>query len=155
MIKFIDKLIEETQQGILDYVWEFYGNDRFKYVEDKHPLKDLNFSLSDTVEKEETKDSGKKKMVIDKTKAVIIFPNGAGMEVDRSSLETLNYECTEAILRAMESTASRYANGTIQSEIAAAKAKAEADKKKKEQESKTTKSEEKPINEKQANKAKV
>ena len=156
MIKFIDKLIEETQQGILDYVWEFYGNDRFKYVAEKHPLKDLNFSLSDTVQKEETKDSEKKKMVVDKTKAVIIFPNGAGMEVDRSSLETLNFECTEAILRAMESTASRYANGTIQSEIAAAKAKAEADAQKKKQDSKLNKkSKEMPINEKQENQSKI
>ena len=157
-MKFIDKLIEETQQGTLDYVWDFYGNDRFKYSAEKHPLKDLNFSLSDIVTKEKTTDSGKKKMVTDKDKAVIIFPNGAGMEVDRSQLETLNYECTEAILRAMESISNRYANGTIQAELAAEKAKAEADAQKKKQDSQSKlnqKSKETPINEKQVNKPKV
>ena len=148
-MSFIDKLIEETQQGLLDYVWEFYSNSRFKYNEEKHPLKDLNFSLSDIVTKEKIKDSGKVEIVPDETKAEIVFPNGAGMIVDRPKLEILNDECTKAIFRAMDDIASRYANGTIQKEIAQAKAKAEADKKKKEQ----TKSEDKSINEKQKPKA--
>jgi ribosomal protein L12E/L44/L45/RPP1/RPP2 len=155
VIKFIDKLIEETQQGILDYVWEFTQGNKFKYNEEKHPLKDLTFSLDDVVMKEITKESGKTKIVLDETKGQIVFPNGAGMIVDKSKLEILNSLCHDAILRAMGNTASRYANGTIQAEIAAAKAKAEADKKKKEQESKTTKSEEKPTNEKQPDKKKV
>ena len=148
-MKYIDKLIEETKQGILDYIWEFYGDDRFKYVAEKHPLKDLNFSLSDIVTKEETKPSGKIKIVPDNTKGIIVFPNGTGMEVDRSKLEILNTECTLAIIRAMEDTADRYANGTIQKEIAQAKVKAEADKKNKE------KSKENPVNEKQKDKPKV
>jgi hypothetical protein len=148
-MKFIDKLIEETKQGILDYIWEFYGDDRFKYVAEKHPLKDLNFSLSDIVTKEEIKPSGKAKIVPDPTLGRIIFPNGAGLDVDRPKLEILNAECTLAIVRAMEDTADRYANGTIQKEIAQAKAKAEADKKNKE------KSKEKPVNEKQEDKPKV
>lgn len=156
MIKFIDKLIEETQQKILDYVWEYYGDERFKYNADKHPLKDLNFSLKDVVMKPHKKESGKIIDKVDETKAQIIFPNGASLEVDRFSLETLNQECHDAILRAMESTASRYANGTIQAEIELAKAKAEADTQKKKQDSKLNqKSEEKPINEKQTNKTKV
>jgi hypothetical protein len=156
MIKFIDKLVQETKDGLLDYVWEFYGNDRFKYNADKHPLKDLNFSLSDVVTKEEEKPSGKTKIVPDNTKGLIVFPNGAGMEVDRQKLEILNSECTNAIIRAMESTASRYANGTIQAEIEATKAKAEADAQKKKQDAKLNqKSKETPTNEKQENKPKV
>jgi len=150
MIKFIDKLIEETQQGILDYVWEFYGNDRFKYVDDKHPLKDLNFSLSDIVTKEEVKDSGKVKIVPDKTKGMIVFPNGAELDVDKQSLELLNQECHNAILRAMSNIANRYANGDIQAEIEAAKKKAEADKKNKDKKSKEI-----PTDEKQENKPEV
>ena len=149
-IKFIDKLIEETQQGILDYVWEYYGNDRFKYVADKHPLKDLNFSLSDIVTKEKVKDSGKVEIVLDKTKGMIVFPNGAELDVDKQSLELLSQECHNAILRAMESTAYRYANGIIQSEIEATKKKAEADKKNKDKKNK-----EKPTDEKQENQLKV
>lgn len=167
MIKFIDKLIEETQQGILDYVWEYYGDDRFKYNADKHPLKDLNFSLKDVVFKEEIKDNGKKKIVPDETKASIVFPNGAGLDVERSRLEVLNAECHNAILRAMENISFKYANGTIQKEIETAKAKALEDKEKKNKESSEKKGrfiteddltksiEEKPINEKQANKTKV
>jgi hypothetical protein len=132
-MKFIDKLIEETRIGLLDYVWNFYGNDRFKYVEEKHPLKDLNFSLSDIVTKEITKDSGKKKIVPDETKGIIVFPNGAGLEVERSKLEILNLECTNAIFRAMESIANEYANGNIQAEIEAElKAKEDAENKKNE-----------------------
>lgn len=66
------------------------------------------------------------------------------MIVDRPKLEILNSECTKAIFRAMNDVAIRYANGTIQKEIAQAKAKVEAEKKKKEQ----PKSKEKPLNEK-------
>jgi hypothetical protein len=150
MIKFIDKLIEETQQGILDYVWEYYGDDRFKYVDDKHPLKDLNFSLKDKVIKPHKKDSGKIEDKEDANHAQIIFPNGASLEVDRNSLETLNAECNAAIIRAMEFTASRYANGSIQAEIEVAKKKAEADKKNKDKKNK-----EKPTDEKQENQPEV
>ena len=52
-MKFIDKLIEETQQGLLDYTWEYSeGGNKFKYSAEKHPLKDLTFSLDDIVKKE-------------------------------------------------------------------------------------------------------
>jgi hypothetical protein len=156
MIKFIDKLIDETQQGVLDYVWEYYGDDRFKYVADKHPLKDLNFSLKDKVIKPHKKDNGKIEDKEDVDHAQIIFPNGASLEVDRSSLETLNTECKSAIIRAMENTACRYADGTIQAEIEAARVKAEADAQKKKQELKLNqKSKEIPANEQQENKPKV
>ena len=49
-MKFIDKLIEETQQGLLDYIWQYSeSGDKFKYSAEKHPLKDLTFSLNDIV----------------------------------------------------------------------------------------------------------
>jgi hypothetical protein len=131
-MKFIDKLIEETQQGLLDFVWNFYGDDRFKYSADKHPLKDLNFSLSDIVTKEITKDSGKKKTVPDETKGIIVFPNGAGLKVEREKLEILYYECTNAIFRAMELIANEYANGNTQAELEA-EAEAKEDENKKEE----------------------
>jgi len=148
-MSFIDKLIQETKDGILDYIWEFYNNDRFKYKAEKHPLTDLNFSLSDIVTKEETKPSGKIKIVPDDTKAIIIFPNGAGLEVDRPKLEILNAECISAIIRAMEKIAGNYANGTIQAEIE--KEKQEEEKKKQAAKSKK----EQPIDAKQADKPKV
>ena len=45
-MRFIDKLIEETKSGELDFIWQSYGDNRFKYKADQHPLSDLNFSLS-------------------------------------------------------------------------------------------------------------
>ena len=140
-MKFIDKLIEETKSGQLDFIWQFYNNDRFKYRADKHPLTDLNFSLSDIVNKEITTDSGKKKSVPDNTKGEIIFPNGAGLIVDRKSLETLYQECVNAIFRAMTELATSYATGNIQKELE----EAEKEKLKKEN----------PADEKPANKNKI
>lgn len=78
IMKFIDKLIEETKQGLLDYVWEFYGNSRFKYNEEKHPLKDLNFSLGDIVTKEKIKDSGKPRLFPMRLKPKLFFQMAQG-----------------------------------------------------------------------------
>lgn len=148
-MKFIDKLIEETRAGELDFVWQFYNNDRFKYKADKHPLSDLNFSINDIVTKEITKDSGKKKIVPDESLGIIVFPNGAGLNVDRASLQVLNQECTSAVLRAMNVLAQDYASGTIQKEIEDMKKKKEAEK------NKAKKSKEKPADEEQGTQAEV
>jgi hypothetical protein len=133
-MKFIDKLIEETQNKELDFVWQFTQGNKFKYKADKHPLTDLTFSLDEIVLKEITKDSGKVKVVPDNTKGLIVFPNGAGMEVDRSKLELLNKECINAIFRAMDVLANDYSNGTMQAEMKAQAEKEEKDKLNKEKE---------------------
>lgn len=148
-MKFIDKLIEETRAGELDFVWQFYNNDRFKYKADKHPLSDLNFSINDIVTKEITKDNGKKRIVPDESKGIIVFPNGAGLEVDKSKLEFLNQECNKAIIRAVDVLAGDYASGTIQKEIEDMKKKKEAEK------NKAKKSKEKPSDEEQGTQAEV
>jgi hypothetical protein len=148
-MKFIDKLIEETRAGDLDFVWQFYNNDRFKYKADKHPLSDLNFSINDIVTKEITKDNGKKKVVTDESKGIIVFPNGAGLEVDKSKLEFLDQECNKAIIRAMSILAEDYASGTIQKEIELQKKKKEAEK------NKAKKAKEKQSNEEQGNQVEV
>lgn len=139
-MNFIDKLIEETIAGDLDFVWEYYGNERFKYSAKEHPLRDLNFSLLDIIMKEEVKPSGKTKVVPDNTKAQIIFPNGAAMEVSREKLEVLYRECANAIFRAVNQISNDYANGITQEEI---------------EKQKQLKSKEKPADEEQTNKPEV
>ncbi len=139
-MKFIDKLIEETKTGELDFIWQYstQGN-KFRYKADKHPLTDLSFSLDEVVTKEITKDSGKKEIIPDETRGMIVFPNGAGMVVDKNKLELLNQECVNAIFRAMDILANDYANGTMQKELEAQAEKEKKDKENKINQNKETK----------------
>ena len=61
----------------------------------------------------------KSKSKIDATKGLIIFPDGASLEVDKFLLEELNTECGNAILRAMDSLISSFTSGEIEADVAA------------------------------------
>ena len=117
-MKFINKLIEDTRLGKLDFVWNFNEPDKYIYKQQFDPLTNLNFSLSMPV-MINYNENGKSKSKIDATKGLIIFPDGASLEVDKFLLEELNTECGNAILRAMDSLISSFTSGEIEADVAA------------------------------------
>lgn len=115
-MKFIDKLIEDTKTGKLDSAWNFSAPDRYKYRRMFDPLTNLNLSLSDPV-MESFEENGKTKTKENKDRGLIIFPNGASMNVDRIRLEQLYFECELAVIRFMERLSSDYTSGKIETDL--------------------------------------
>lgn len=115
-MKFIEKLIEDTASGKLDFAWNFNEPDKYTYKQQFDPLTNMHFSLSDVVMKSYS-ENGKNKSKEDSTKGIIVFPNGASLEVDRLLLEKLSAECEKAVLRGMESLISSYLGGEIEANI--------------------------------------
>jgi len=117
-MKFIDKLLESTRHGKIDDAWNFFPPDRYKYRRMFDPLTNLNFSLSDKVI-EFFEENNKIKNREKKDKGLIIFPNGASLEVDREKLLELSAECKRAIIRFMEHLSSDYVSGKMEADLQA------------------------------------
>ncbi len=114
---FIEKLIEDTRSGKLDFVWFFSDPDKFRYQRMFDRLNGLSFQLSNTV-MENYEENGKTKYRENNDKAFIVFPNGARVKTDRVQLEILYKECVDAIFRAAALLVSKYISGEIDKEVA-------------------------------------
>jgi hypothetical protein len=87
-MKFLEKLIEDTKDGDLDFIWKFNEPDKYTFFAPKDPMNGLNFDLS--------KDN------------VIIFPNGFGLLCDKERLNVLKDEIRKAIQRGAISIMDQY-----------------------------------------------
>jgi len=100
-MKFIEKLIQETKNGQLDFVWKYSGSN-YVFSFPKHPMNGMNFVL-----------------IYDKKSNIelMIFPNGGGIGFDKSSMHLLADEIDQAILRANDVIVNDYISGTIEKEM--------------------------------------
>lgn len=87
-MKFLEKLIEDTKKGDLDFIWKFNEPDKYTFFAPKDPMNGLNFDLS--------KDT------------LIIFPNGFGLLCDKERLNVLKDEIRLAIQRGAISIMDQY-----------------------------------------------
>lgn len=87
-MKFLEKLIEDTKKGDLDFIWKFNEPDKYTFFAPKNPMNGLNFDLS--------KDT------------LIIFPNGFGLLCDKERLNVLKDEVRLAIQRGAISIMDQY-----------------------------------------------
>lgn len=94
-MKFIQKLIQNTKDGNLDFIWNYTdGSKKYTYKLMKDPLNGLNFSS-------------------DASDNLLIFPNGFGLECQRSDLDILINEINLAMERAVDSISNDYQVGEI------------------------------------------
>jgi hypothetical protein len=92
-MKFLEKLIEDTKKGDLDFIWKFSEPDKYTFFMPKDPMNGLNFDLS--------KDT------------VIIFPNGFGLLCDKKQLNVLKDEIRQAIQRGAISIMDQYVKYSV------------------------------------------
>lgn len=92
-MKFLDRLIDDTKKGDLDFIWKFNEPDKYTFFAPKDPMNGLNFDLS--------KDN------------VIIFPNGFGLLCDKNQLNILKAEIRQAIQRGAISIMDQYVKYSI------------------------------------------
>ena len=101
-MNFIEKLIQETKSGKFDFIWQYVGSS-YKFDFPKHPMSRMNFVLV----------NNKKSNV-----ELMVFPNGGGINFDKSSMQLLASEIDRAILRANDVIVSDYISGAIEKQVA-------------------------------------
>jgi hypothetical protein len=79
-MNFLNKLIEDTKKGDLDFIWKFNEPDKYTFFAPKDPMNGMNFDLS--------------------KEPIIIFPNGFGLLCNKDQLNVLKNEIRLAIERA-------------------------------------------------------
>jgi len=79
-MNFLNKLIEDTKKGDLDFIWKFNEPDKYTFFAPKDPMNGMNFDLSKEL--------------------IIIFPNGFGLLCNKDQLNVLKNEIRLAIERA-------------------------------------------------------
>jgi hypothetical protein len=112
-MNFVEKLIEETKNGNLDFVWK-YSNANYKFSYPKHPMNDMFFTY---IEDE--------KRFAKLTDITMVFPNGAGIRFDKNQIKALALEVDMALLRANDVIVNDYLSGAIDKEVAQVTAEAQ------------------------------
>ncbi len=93
-MKFIEKLTQDTRNGKFDFAWRFSSPDKYTFKQEKHPLSEMNFNLSDSSD-------------------TIIFPNGMSLRSSKEAMSTLKDEVIKAMNRSIDSIISAFVNSTI------------------------------------------
>lgn len=90
MDAFIQKLIDNTNSGDLDYVWKYTdASDTYTFVIPKHYLSGMKFSLQDEPD-------------------LMIFPNGLGVNFGKSDLNILRDVIDVSLERTVDTSMSLY-----------------------------------------------
>jgi hypothetical protein len=109
-MNFIEKLIEETINGNLDFVWKYNdGTQMYTFKIPKHPLNETSFSLA--------KDPG-----------LIVLPNGCGVDYSKELLKQLRDAVDQSIIRTADTIMRDYVSGEIKKQLEEDKKKEEASK---------------------------
>lgn len=94
MSKFLQKLIENTNSGDLDFVWKYNdGSKSYTFIIPKHYLSGMNFSLE--------KDFG-----------LLIFPNGFAIEYSKENINQLKDSINISLERTVETSIKMYVGET-------------------------------------------
>jgi hypothetical protein len=106
-MNFIEKLIEETTNGNLDFSWKYNdGSKMYTFKIPKHPLNETSFSLV-------------------KDPELIVLPNGCGIDYSKDLLRKLRDAVDQSIIRTADTIMADYVSGEIDKQL-------EEDKKKEE-----------------------